>query len=267
MGWRSGSVQFVYFHGQPGGPAEARFLAAQPLSRADVYLPDRCRERPDLAMAPYFDVLATAVLDRYPAGPVRLIGFSMGAFVAIEVGFRLATRAPDRDIGLELVSAAAPLALGDFLPHMAGGAIFTLARDRPALFAMATRVQGLLARAAPGLLFSQLFATAAGADIDLARDPDFRAVIQTILKLTTASGARGYRREILAYVTQDPARLRGLNLPVRLWQGEADNWTPPAMAAALAAALPWVQEVRHLAGLSHYSALRAALPEIAADSP
>ncbi|CAN5687991.1 alpha/beta hydrolase [soil metagenome] len=254
--------QFVYLHGQPGSPGELDLFGggARP---PNLLAPDRGRDRPDLALGPYLDHLARAIRDRFPQGPIRLVGFSLGSFVAIEVALRLA----DRDLRLDLVSAAAPLDLGDFLPDMAGGMVFSLARRRPGLFGLLTRVQGGLARTAPGLLFNQIFAGAQGADADLVADPGFRATVQAILAHSLAGGGRGYRREIAGYVTQDPERLSRLTAPVTLWQGQADTWTPPAMAQALAAARPQSRTLRTLPGLSHYSTLRAALPEIFGGRP
>ena len=74
-----------------------------------------------------------------------------------------------------------------------------------------------------------------------------------------AKGAKGYRRDMLGYVGWQPGRLSGLTHPVTLWQGEADTWTPPAMAQALAASLPNLRGVRTFPDLSHYSTLQAAL--------
>lgn len=257
--------QFVYLHGQPGSPAELGLFggAAGGLGAAQLFAPDRARDRPELPSAPYLDHLGGAVRDRFPEGPIRLVGFSLGCFVAIEVALRLA----DRDLRLDLVSAAAPLDLGDFLPDMAGGMVFSLARRRPGLFALLTRAQGGLARVAPGLLFDQIFAGAQGADADLVADPAFRAAIRAILAHSLAGGGRGYRREIAGYVSQGADRLARLTAPVTLWQGEADSWTPPAMARALAAARPQSRTLRTLPGLSHYSTLRAALPEIFGGRP
>ena len=249
--------QYVYFHGQPGSPDELTLVGAARLPPA-LLAPDRAADRPDLPLEPYLDHLAAAVRARFPAGAIRLVGFSLGAFVALEVALRLA----DREVRLELVSPAAPLGLGDFLPDMAGGAVFGLAGRSPGLFGLLTGVQGGLARLAPGLLFGQIFAGAAGADADLARDPAFRATITRILRHTLAHGATGYRREVLGYVGWSPERLSGLRHPVTLWQGEADTWTPPAMARALARALPGAPTLRTFPGLSHYSTLQAALPEI-----
>lgn len=251
--------QYVYFHGQPGSSDELTLVAAGRLPAA-LLAPDRAVDRPDLPLGPYLDHLTAAVVARYPDGPIRLVGFSLGAFVALEVALRIA----DREVRLDLVSPAAPLNLGDFLPEMAGGAVFGLAAKSPGLFGLLTGLQGGLARVAPGLLFGQIFAGAAGADADLARDRAFQATIRRILRSTLANGAKGYRREVLGYVAWPPERLSALIHPVTLWQGEADTWTPPAMARALADALPGAPTLRTFPGLSHYSTLQAALPEILA---
>lgn len=253
--------QFVYFHGQPGSLEELTLAGGASLPPG-LFAPDRATDRPDLPLGAYLDHLAATILARLPDGPIRLVGFSLGAFVALEVALRIA----GRDVRLDLVSPAAPLGLGDFLPDMAGGAVFGLAARSPGLFGLLTGVQGVLARAAPGLLFSQIFAGAAGADGALARDPGFQATIRRILAHGLARGAKGYRREVLGYVGWAPERLSGLTHPVALWQGEADTWTPPAMARALAAALPGAPMLRTFPGLSHYSTLQAALPEIFAGS-
>lgn len=249
--------QCVYFHGQPGSPEELALVSAADLP-AGLLAPDRAADQPDLPLSAYLDHLTATILARFPAGPIRLVGFSLGAFVAIEVGLRI----QDRDVSLDLVSPAAPLGLGDFLPHMAGGSVFALAARRPGLFVLLTRLQGWLALRASGALFSQIFATAAGADADLARDPAFRTAVKGILVSSLSGGARAYRRDVLGYVAWTPDRLSALTHPVTLWQGEADTWTPPTMARALADALPGAPALRTFPGLSHYSTLRVALPEI-----
>lgn len=260
------ATQFVYFHGQPGSPAELRLARPGGWERSpDLLVPDRAQDQPHLQASAYLDHLAASILDRFPLGPLRLVGFSLGAFVAIEVALRLIQMAPGRELSLDLVSPAAPLGCGDFLGDMAGGGVFALARDRPVLFGLMTRIQGWLAAAAPAFLFSQIFRSSAGADAALAAEPEFRCVLKAMLAHALGGAALGYRRDVLAYVAQAPERLSALTAPVALWQGEADNWTPPDMTRALAKALSNVREVRTFPGLSHYSTLRAALPEIFRD--
>ena len=256
---------YVYFHGQPGSPEELSLVRADGWRRAEaLYVPNRAAEHPRLTLPDYLDRLTQTILERRPQGPVRLVGFSLGGVIAIEAGLRLIAASPAMDVSLDLISTPAPLSRGDFLPAMAGGIVFSLARRAPPLFGLLTSLQGGLSRLAPGRLFDQLFATAAGADKDLAREPAFRATLQAILSSSLRDGAEGYRREVLAYVAQDGAQWSRFDRPVRLWHGLADTWTPPEMTGPLAAAFPQAS-VTTFEGPSHYSTLRAALPEIFRD--
>ncbi|MDO8912745.1 MAG: alpha/beta hydrolase [Phenylobacterium sp.] len=253
----------VYFHGQPGSPAELDLVFPERREhQGRVHAPDRATDRPDLSLSAYLDHLTADVLRRLPEGQIRLVGFSLGSYVAVEVGLRLEALGRGRDLSLDLVSAAAPLDCGDFLPDMAGGAVFALARNQPRLFSALTSVQGGLSRVAPGLLFAQIFAGAAGADAQLARDPAFQTTVRGMIAHSLARGAQAYRREILGYVAQPTQRLAGLCAPITLWQGDADTWTPPAMAQAIVAIRP--ATLRRFPGLSHYSTLQVALPQILA---
>lgn len=256
---------YVYFHGQPGSPEELRLVRPDGWAGPqDLLAPDRAGEGADLPLARYLDHLAQTVLQRFPSGPIRLVGFSLGGVIATEVALRLIEAAGDRDLTLDLIATPASLGDGALLKDMAGGLVFSLARDRPGLFGLLTGLQGVLSRLAPGLLFRQIFSTAAGADAELARDPTFEAVLRRILAHSLGRGARAYRREVQAYAADAGERLARLDRPVRLWQGLADTWTPPSMARQLAAALPNAT-LKTFEGLSHYSTLRAALPEIFAD--
>ena len=252
---------YVYFHGQPGSPIELSLAATRP-DASKIFAPDRGSDRVELGFEAYMDHLADGILDRFPTGPLRLIGFSMGAFVAMDVSARLSSRALGRDVSLDLISPPAPLDTGNYLPNMAGGLVFNLAKSAPWAFNWMTGLQVRLAAAAPQLLYAQLFRTAAGMDKALASKPEFEAMILELVSRTLQGGAEGYRREILAYVRSRADRLQKVTAPVTLWQGSLDNWTPPAMADALAASLPNLMADHRLAGLSHYSTLQAALNEI-----
>lgn len=140
--------------------------------------------------------------------------------------------------------------------------MFNLARNAPWAFGLMTMLQARLAAAAPQVLYAQLFSKAAGADRDLAATAVFEEVVLALLESSLRDGARGYRREILAFVRSGEDRLARVTAPVTLWQGTADTWTPPDMADALAARLPNLKADRRFPGLSHYSTLKAALAEI-----
>ncbi len=236
----------VYLHGQPGGPGE--FRACAPAGLAAI-TPDRNRP-----IGP--QALAAMLPDA--AGPITLIGFSLGAPVALALAAALGGRVAR----LHLVSPAAPLALGDFLPHMAGGALFRLARDRPALFRLLASAQGLAARRAPMFLLNRLFATASGDDRELRHDPAFRAAMGEVLRTGLGSGTAGFVAEVSAYAAGTSPAVGAIAAPIHIWQGSADSWTPPAMARALAASLPGDVTLTLLPGCGHYGALRAALMQL-----
>lgn len=244
------ALPLAYFHGMPGGPGEWAINAPEPL-REGVWLADR--NNPDETP----DRIAARLAAAFPGG-VTLIGFSAGAFAALQVAGRLGGLVQQ----LHLVSPAAPLQLGQFLPDMAGGPIFALAAKRPALFRLLVRAERWLARHAPGFLLGRLFATAQAGDAVLARDPHFRAGMAQVLRDGLGRDSRGFAAEVLAYVQDWRSDLAKVSAPVTIWQGTADNWTPPAMGQALHGALPG-SRLQALPGSSHYSALQAALKQIA----
>lgn len=242
-----------YFHGAPGSPRELDLFGPRPSAWSS---PDRFLQRPELSFEPYVEALARDVEAEADGAPLRLVGFSAGARIALE----LAARLPGSVKRVELISPAAPFELGDFLPRMEGRPVFNLARSAPALLGpmcwWMTRVVDPLQ---PRALFDIAFSRPAGADADLASDPVFAAAAAGLLRRAMGPGAKGYRREILACVRPWRVDLSAITAPLRIWQGTVDNWTPPDMAAALHAELPSAEPLTLQDGLSHYSTLRCAL--------
>nr|WP_254899252.1 alpha/beta hydrolase [Thalassococcus arenae] len=204
--------------------------------------------------APSFAQLAL----RLPDGPVHLVGFSLGAACAL----RLAALAPDKVKRVTLISAAAPLELGDFLPHMAGAAVFRAARSHDRLAAL-TRVQSVLARMSPGLFARLLINGADPADRSLFRDPAQMAVLKRSLAEGLGDNRDAYLRELAAYVRPWAGHLPRVAAPVTLVHGTADRWAPFAMAEALAQALPDAT-LRPASGRGHYTTLVDALSRFSA---
>lgn len=244
----SGTALLVYLHGLPGGPDELTLVSDEMPSAF----------APDLRDGP----VADQIRNRFGDTPVTLISFSLGAFGAM----RFAANHPVQVTHLHLIAPTAPLELGDFLKDMAGGPIFRMARDHPWLFRIVTRVQAMVAAIAPDFFARQVFALSQGKDVPLAADPAFRRHWSTIARQCLKSGANAYRAEITAYVAPWSALLAKVTVPTTIWYGTSDNWVPPAMAEALAQALPNVACVRQIMDGSHYSTLAAALPHIGGKS-
>ncbi len=244
--------QTIYLHGFPGGPEELQ--AFGPVS-LPFFAPDRRHDAPHLCFPDYVERLSQTIIARFPSGAITLIGFSAGARMALELGVALERRVDE----IILISAAAPLQLGDFLNGMAGRLVFATAQKSKLAFNALTAVQTLVSRLAPDRLYDMVIANALGADRELKSDRLFRQVIQSVIVKTLGSGAIGYKREVLAYVLPWDDLLPRITAPVTLWHGTADSWTPIGMADAFEAALPDIRTVHRLPGLSHYSTLQAFL--------
>lgn len=252
----------VYFHGTPGAPAEAAVLQHHAAALGlKVICPDRYAVDARITGERYFQALADDIVQQAQGRPVDIVGFSMGAFVALQV-CRLI---PGQVASLHLVAAAAPLDGGDFLPHMAGKTVFAMARAWPVVFKLMSYWQGLLASVWPSMLYKMLFASAVAGDHALARDADFRELIGRVLQSCFSRDKMpGYLRDVQAYVSPWRHTLTGVTVKTHLWHGDQDNWAPVAMSTYLAQALKGCEGVHILTGLSHYSALYAAAPQICA---
>jgi pimeloyl-ACP methyl ester carboxylesterase len=249
----------VYFHGAPGSPDEGSLFDHE-AKKYDIKMIcfDRFAVAPSVTGEAYYARLAAEISKVATGKPIDIIGFSIGAFVALQVIRHL----PQGANRLHLVSAAAPLEAGNFLDAMAGRQVFQLARSAPVLFMMLSYWQGLLAWLFPTTLYRLLFASAAGEDRQLAATPDFRVCITKVLKSCFTSRVRGYARDIGLYVQPWQASVGDATVETHIWHGEEDNWSPPSMAIYLQGAVAGQPSIKMFSGLSHYSCLAAAVPEL-----
>jgi pimeloyl-ACP methyl ester carboxylesterase len=253
----------IYFHGAPGAPAEAAVFDAEAKARGlRVLALDRFAAPIGLQGEAYFEALAAQIKQVSQGEKLLLVGFSIGAFVALRTSPYLEGQVET----LHLISAAAPLEDGDFLTAMAGQAVFRLARAAPTLFLLLSAWQALLARFAPRALFKLLFASAQASDKALANDAEFQALLEPVLRACFAGNLRGYVRDVCAYVQPWQCALAAVQVPVQLWHGEQDNWSPPAMASYLQHAVPQCKSVTMMERQSHYGCLLNAAPRICAMS-
>lgn len=248
----------IYCHGLPGSAAELHlFGGGQPDGLPAICL-DRLMAGDGLGdgqerLLAAFD----AVRGRVGRPTVRLAGFSLGAMSALHI----AAKRPEAIERLDLISAAAPLELGDFLPSMAGKAVFTAATTSPGALRRLGRAQSFLNAVAPGLLMKVMFAGVGPSEQALLANADFRAMVRDGLSKSLGSSRWAYEDELRTYVRPWSEVLSGVRCPVRLWHGDEDRWAPLDMARALAQALPAAQVVV-LPGLGHFGALKRALPDI-----
>lgn len=232
----------IYFcHGVPGGPEDASLLGIEGVAAPDLF-----------AAAPLaqFDAATADVAD----GSVHLVGFSIGAMVAL----RLAASRPERIGKVTLISPAAPLNLGNFLPDMAGKPVFRMANRFPSILRFVTGLQGLAVKIAPDFMLDRLFAKADPHERRLVSEPEVRKALRAGLRNSIVNHPTAYVQAICAYVGDWSGALQMVTCPVEIWHGEADSWAPIAMSEALVQNLPKGAQLHRIAGAGHYGALKAA---------
>lgn len=249
----------IYFHGAPGAPEECAVFDRYAKENGLTFI---CYDRLfidfSISGEAYYQFLAREISKLADGKPVDFIGFSIGAFVALQTSRYMANGVRS----LHMISAVAPLEAGDFLNAMAGKQVFQMAKAFPVLFVLLSYWQKLLALLFPNALFHLLFASAAGKDRALADNADFRASISKILRSCFVGNIQGYIREIIAYVQPWETALSEISVNTRIWQGAEDNWSPKSMAEYLKSAIPGCSHIEIMEGLSHYSCLYEAVPKI-----
>ncbi|WP_412551631.1 alpha/beta fold hydrolase [Shimia sp. MIT910701] len=240
----------VFFcHGVPGCPQDAAFLATN----------GRVVVAPNLlaceGSAPLEHLASTfgAAVAQNGGQAFHVVGFSIGAMAAL----RLAAERPKQVARVTVVSPAAPLQLGEFLPDMAGAPVFKLAMKRPRVLRMLTAAQGLLARNVPGMLIKQLFAKCGVQERALLADPQFVTALTEGMRNSFVTHRAGYLAYLAAYVADWSDVLRNVQAPVEIWHGDKDTWAPLEMADAIKDLVPSSCVLHVVPNGEHYSTLKA----------
>lgn len=255
----SKSAATLYFHGIPGSRAELTLFGQWPKSNVAIpFVPERGSTVGEQDAVQYFEHMADKITVRYFGRKIRIIGFSLGACAALQVASRLG----DQVTSIDLISAAAPLNTGNYLPNMAGRLVFELARKRPTAFRALVKMQSVMARLSPNILYDRIFATARGDDAVLKTNPDFKQAMLAIFGDCLVADTSAYRQEIGFYIQDWSAIPALVKQPVTLWHGNKDNWSPPDMAVALSRSLGGSTQINWIEGASHYSTLRAFFEQL-----
>lgn len=253
-------VRVIYFFGAPGAPIEASIFHESALKAGvNVIALDRTMNGSTLSSGDYLQELCRRVVEASDGHAIRLIGFSIGASLALRVAAILG----DKVESIYLLSPAAPLEIKSNTDGMgAGRYTFLLAQKWPTLFSLLSWYQALLSRFSPSILLRLLFAGARGKDVVLVTMPDTRAWLESIQKACFRSGISVYYRDVKLYVEPWAHILRAIPSKVSIWHGKADNWAPIAMTDYLSTNLDNVAQIKKLAGLSHYSCLIESACEV-----
>jgi len=246
-------TRIIYCHGLPGSPEElSAFETLAPVSH--IHALDRLGHH-----SGEYEKSVLAAFDRMGVDePVTLAGFSLGAMSALHIAAERGALIRK----LILISPAAPLELGDFLPSMAGRPVFEAAQAGDWSLRLFTAAQASLFGLAPQLALKTMFR--ASPDADLALLSSMRFVDVVLQGLRTCLGRRqaAYRNELRAYVRPWAHILDRVLCETEIWSGASDDWTPIAMGKALKARLGDGAVLHVCPGLGHYSTLCRALSQL-----
>jgi pimeloyl-ACP methyl ester carboxylesterase len=245
----------MYFHGYPGSRLEGR-LAAGAAQRLGLRLiaPDRPgfgestfqRRRTISAWAKDVAELGDQLaLERF-----AVVGVSGGGPYALAC----AARIPERLSGVALVCPLGPLARTDSRRGMItfNRLALALAARSPPLARFAVRIAAPWIRRRPERYLAQMAASAPAADRRVLADARYRALFAASTAEALRQGGGGVAWELVLLARPWDFSLRQVRVPVRIWQGLADNIVPAAMTRRLAVALAH-GESHYLAGEGHLS--------------
>ncbi len=245
-------LKLIYFcHGIPGSERDSAFLQDALPVGVKLVAPNLLAAQGDPieACVRQFDEMTAG----YEEAEVHLVGFSIGTMAAAHI----AHARSERIAKLTLVSSAAPLTLGDFLPKTAGAPVFKIARSSPRLLKVLIALQGLLFRMRPTFLLKGLFAKCGALEKELIERPEVAGVLHTGLANSLVRHPETYAAYLRAYVSDWSAVLSGIRCPTELWHGSADTWSPIDMVWALKEALPTYALLHIVDEAEHYSTLQA----------
>ena len=122
----------------------------------------------------------------------------------------------------------------------------------PPLARLAIDLAARLVRRNPERYLSHMLASAPPADRVVLADPGYRTLFVDSMAAALHQGGRGAAWELCLLARPWDFRLKEVRMPIRIWQGLADNIVPPAVAQHLVAMLPQ-SDANYLADEGHVS--------------
>lgn len=263
----SGESPVLYFHGYPGSRLEGR-LAAGAAWRHGLRL--LAPDRPGFGESTFLpgrtigawaaDVAELA--DQFELERFAIVGVSGSGPYALAC----AARIPERLSRVGLVGALGSLARKQPMHDMVtlNRLALALAACSPFLARLTVQLVARWVRQHPGHHLAHMMATAPPADRQVLADPSYRALVTESTAEALRQGGRGAAWELTLLAQPWDFQLQEVLVPVRIWQGLADNIVPAATAKQLAAALP-NSECHYLPDEGHLSLIVRHLDVVLAD--
>lgn len=262
-----GGAPVIYFHGFPGSRLEAR-LAADAAERLGLRL--LAPDRPGFGESTF---LPGRTIGNWAADVAELtdqLGLQRFAVVGVSGGgpyaLACAARIPGRLGGVALVGALGPLAGMRSTRGMVAlnRLALALAARSPSMARLAIGLAARWVRQRPERFLARMSAGAPAADRAVLTDAGYRAIFGASTAEALRQGGRGVAWELTLLARAWDFRLKEVSVPVRIWQGLADNIVPAAMARRLAGELP-TSETHYLPGEGHLSLVARRLDAVLED--
>lgn len=200
----------------------------------------------------YIEKCAQIIKDKSQDKKPIIIGFSIGAMVAIKV-----QKALNNIADLYLISPAMPLNDYKIAKQMAGFMVFDSAKNKIASFNILIFASSIIAKIAPKFLINSLFASAPKIEKELFKNSGFMHNQLWAIKNSFIDFPNAYKKLIIEYANWEGGELNDLNIK-EIHQGNIDNWAPIEL---LQNAMP-NQNVTIHDKKGHYSTLLAAMAKI-----
>lgn len=262
-----GGAPVMYFHGYPGSRLEAR-LAAGATGELGwrMFAPDRpgfgeSTFQPGRTLGAWAADVAQ-LADWFGLERFAVVGVSGGGPYALAC----AARIPERLSRVALVGALGPLGHKQLTDDMVtlNRLALTLAAHWPSLARLGGHLAAHWVRGHLERYLTAITAGASPADRKVLGDAGYRTLLVESTREALRQGGRGVAWELTLLAQPWDFRLREVLLPVRIWQGLADNIVPAAIARHLAAALP-DSESHYLPDEGHLSLVVKHLDTVLAD--
>jgi pimeloyl-ACP methyl ester carboxylesterase len=250
----AGGKPVLVFHGSPGARVQARVAHAPALARGiRIIAPDRpgqglSTRRSGRAIADWPDDVRE-LADALGIARFAVVGISGGGPYAAACAWAL----PERVRRAGIISGVAPGAGHDLANGLRRRAnrLFNLVLDRPGLMRAVMDLAALPCRRLPDRILERAHALASPADQPTLRRPEVAAALSAGLREAFRQGGQGVADELLLLMRPWTVRLDEIEVPVRLWHGEADDMVPVSMGRYFAQAIPDCR-AEFLPGGGHY---------------
>jgi pimeloyl-ACP methyl ester carboxylesterase len=246
----------LVFHGSPGARLQVRVAHAPALGRGiRIIAPDRPGQglstgRQGRAIEDWPDDVGE-LADALGITRFAVVGISGGGPYAAACAWRLPGRVTCAGIISGAVPGCGPDLAADLRRH--GHGLFDLVLDAPWLMCAVMNLGALPCRRLPGRIFAWVRALAAPEDQAVLGRAEVAAALSASLREAFRNGGRGVADELLLLMRPWTVRLEEIQVPVRLWHGEADGIVPVAMGRYLARSIPNCR-AEFIPGGGHYLA-------------